>query len=359
MMLPFMRAPVLHLLLILSGLAGAPHGVHAQQLTLDWHAPAPCPDEAALRAELAGLLAQSNVAAEDLHVAGHVRVEGKQWTLRLELTLPGQRSSRELHGRDCQSLSAAAVWLVALTLDPSLSTRAPADPSAGDPASDDPAVAAGPEQAQSGAEPAPTPSQGSTPPAGTPAAPAADGVEAAASPSASDTRSLAARLGAFGGVFSAGLAGPQASAGLRTGLGLDAYRFELSAIYHFARSESLTVAAGSAQYETLELAIAGCRTWGDTFRAGPCLQLSAMRTRGRASGFAGARTDALFWATAGASGILAYPLSDTFEVRLDAGLWLPISRRPEFFVATQSGENTVGDTHVLGLFARLGLDAKF
>jgi hypothetical protein len=348
MMAPLMRF-LLHLILLVCGLSVG-SSVHAQQLSIDWQAPANCPGEADLRARIAQLLADSGPRVAHVQVRGQIKKAQEDWTLRLELALDTQQALRLLHARDCKSLSAAAVGLVALALEPSqpeTTTVAVPEPSQ-------------PGKASSGVAPPVTERLPPVTAASAPSGRAADGGGAARSPTHPvATPVLSWRLGAFGGVFSAGLAGPQASAGVRVGLALEDILFDLSAIHHFARSQQLMAAAGTAEYETQEVALAGCRLWGETLRVGPCLVMSALRTSGSTSGFAGAVTKPVLWGTLGVSALAAYPVSDYLELRLDAGLWLPITRRPLFFVVgLDNREAAIGSTTALGLFARLGIGVR-
>jgi hypothetical protein len=351
-----MRA-LLHLLPVCCGLlVGSP--VHAQQLSIDWQAPANCPDQAELRARIAQLLADSGSHVAHVQVQGQINRAEDGWTLRLELTLDAQPAVRLLRARDCKSLSAATVGLVAIALQPAIAPDVVPEPTQPAKAPDGVPAPSQPEAANAGnAAPVTDPSRPNAPPAQS--APAADGGEPARPPRPPvATPVLSWRLGAFGGVFSAGLPGPQATAGLRVGLALEDILVDLSAMDHFARSQQLMAAGARTEYETQELALAGCRVWGETWRVGPCLVLSALRTRGSASGFAGAVAKQVFWGTLGASALVTYSVSDYLELRLDAGLWLPITRRPLFVLGIDNREAAVGDTTKLGLFARLGLGLR-
>jgi hypothetical protein len=331
---------LLHSILVCGLLARS--SVFAQELSVEWQAPVGCPDEAELRDQVVKLLERIGAAnAAGIQVRGRVRSTGGDWTLRLKLTVPPQVSVRELHAGDCQSLSTAAIELMRLAFDRGLTEQAPsASQQPGGtsaPATEPPAPSVREEVPAS--ESAPTANPAETPPA--PQPPAA-------------MPSFGWRLGAAGGVFAAGLAGAQLTAGVRFGVELNGIVLDVYGSQHFARSRPLTPASAEFDFDTQEVGLAGCRLWGDALRAGPCLAIAALHTRASSTAST-ADSRSMFWGTVAVSALVSYPLSDMFELRFDAGMWLPITRRPLFVVDVEDTETTVGEASSYGAFARLSL----
>jgi hypothetical protein len=315
--------------------------VNAEQIAVDWRAPASCPDQAEVRARVAELLERKGQSLAEVQVRGQVKSTRDDWTLRLELTLPTQDSVRVLHAADCQSLTTAAVELMSLAFDQRVAEAPESQPSAATGAVE--------------TEPAPTvataePSAAAAPPT---LVRADDETPPRPPPAAAEQPALRSHLGASGGVFAAGFGGPQLSAGLRFGLSSNAIVLDLLVAHHFVRSLQLSAADVTAEYDSQELSLMGCHVWGQRLRAGPCLVASALRTHGRSLGFADGIGRSMLWGTLGVAAMVSYPLSDLFELRLDAGMWVPITQRPLFVVSVEDRETKAGEANRYGGFARL------
>jgi hypothetical protein len=97
---------------------------------LTWSAPAGCPGEAAVRAEIERLLGQTLDARRDqkLSVKGAVRGDARSgFNAALRVTSARGAQRRELSNTDCQKLSEAAALVVALAIDPKLVVPPPAN----------------------------------------------------------------------------------------------------------------------------------------------------------------------------------------------------------------------------------------
>jgi hypothetical protein len=330
---------LLHSILLCGLLAGS--SVNAQELSVRWQAPASCPSEAELRSHVVELLERIGANPTGIQVRGRVRSTGNDWTLRLTLTVATQVSVRELHAGDCQSLSTAAVELMRLAFDRGLTEEAPSEsqqPGGTDtPAAEAAASSVGDDVQAS--EPAQTTTPAEAPPSLQP--PAA-------------TPAFGWRLGVSSGVFAAGLAGAQLTAGLRFGVELSGIVLDAYGSWHFARSLQLTAATAEFDFDTREVGLSSCRLWGEVLRAGPCVVVAALHTRASSSAST-ADSRSMFWGTVAVSGLVSYPLSDLVELRLDAGVWLPITQRPLFVVNVGGSETTVGEASSYGAFARLSL----
>jgi hypothetical protein len=88
----------------------------ADAIPLAWDAPAECPDEAAVRARVAGLLAASNVEtiAPGFVISARVRTTAEGYRLDLDLG----EGQRQIEARECGELADAAALIVAIAIDP-------------------------------------------------------------------------------------------------------------------------------------------------------------------------------------------------------------------------------------------------
>jgi hypothetical protein len=306
-------------------------------LDLAWQAPSACPDAAAMQARVGRMLAGSVARADAIHADGRIEQHGDRWRLSLALDVGGHHATRQLEDSDCASLSETAAWLVSVAIDPNVA--APEGLESGVPE-------AAPPQSEPTGEDATAPQQPSaqTPPAMP--------EQASESSAAALPLRLRVRLGLFGGGLAAGFAGLAASAGAEAGVELGWFSAALFGAHHFERSHDLDAPGTSVDFSSLELGLVACAEWGDTLRAGPCLVVSGLRTAASTEGVAQGRDDSFVWGTAGASLAARYRFWDPLELWLDAGLWLPISSRPRFFVESLG---TAGEAAAYGGRFRLGI----
>ncbi|MCY1061679.1 hypothetical protein [Nannocystis sp. SCPEA4] len=92
-----------------------------------WEAPAGCPDEAAVRAQIAGLLARAP-AGTGQAAQVTLRVEslpGGRWRLDATITSPEGQGRRSLEGDRCEALAEAAALLTAIAAAPGLQGGSP------------------------------------------------------------------------------------------------------------------------------------------------------------------------------------------------------------------------------------------
>ncbi len=90
----------------------------AQGLSLDWQAPAGCPEQATVRARVVAMLGAGATSAADLTATGRVSATGEGWRLELSLVRAAGREQRTLVDSDCAALADAAALVIAVTIDP-------------------------------------------------------------------------------------------------------------------------------------------------------------------------------------------------------------------------------------------------
>jgi len=383
----------------------------AQVATLSWSAPRGCPDQTNVAARLTAL--QTETARRDLRVRARVqRVGAARYVLKLVLRATDYHAERRLESTSCTSVVDAAIWLIAVALDPSQSTGSVASPSSDASASQlrsapqappgptgEPglpsatSVKTPPASASAATEALRSPGEASAdgsapqPPSTTQVAPttavavptaAAPAPTAAAPASTVDASENAGRApwrvdwarlprwwraGLFGGVWSAALPAPQASIGARLGFGISAFYAELRGAAELPRAQPVPDLRSRAEdpgasttaevrFATQDLGLALCSQWGDRTRVGPCITASALRTSGSMQGAPEANHQVLPWGAAGVSLELGFRPVGRLELMLDTGVQLPISARPRY---TVEGVGEVAVAAPVSVYARLGL----
>jgi hypothetical protein len=293
----------------------------AQAPDISWRAPAACPTEASV-IERVDAMRDRSLWPPDLRAEAQVTRHAARYVLRLAIENGGRRALREFSSIHCETLAVTAAWLIAVSLDSALSATTPAggqvetsDSAAPD--KDAPAQQnAGQAQGRSQSE-----QQSSS--------------RAAENGDPDNARERSAtqfwgRAAAFTGVFGAGLPGPQASLGVRGGLGLGLLYFELRVAHVFSRAQKVPV--GVVHEDSQELGVAGCAQWGERLRGGPCLTLSGLRTHASIEGTSDPSDTAIFWGVAGIAGNVSWLVYAPLELLAEVGLQLPISARPRFQV---------------------------
>ena len=372
-----------------------------QLAKLEWYVPRGCPDASFVEQRLSAL-SQTETPRRDLTVRGRIQRNGKShYLLRLDLRASDYHAERRLESLTCASAVDAAIWLIAMALEPSLgagtnsppalptdssslpnttpppsvsvmppespqeTTRAAAaDPPLGPgPSSVSPAPSADsahPSAATGAAtSPAPSSSASHTPTAATTSVALAEPAGARfapplahRTPSRRDWASLPRwwRAGLFGGVWSAGLPAPQASIGGRIGFGVSALYAELRGAAELSRRRRL-MDGTEARLATQDAGLALCSQWGNRLRVGPCFTAAVLRTAGGARQAPEAYDRALLWGALGLSLELGYRLLGGLEIMLETGAQLPVSARPRF---TVEGVGEVAVAAPINVYARLG-----
>jgi hypothetical protein len=86
--------------------------------SLQWHAPATCPSEAAVQAEVRSLLAGSTRNDVALTVSGDALEVNEGFEVELRFESKEGPAQRVLTGRDCKEVAKAAALVIALAVDP-------------------------------------------------------------------------------------------------------------------------------------------------------------------------------------------------------------------------------------------------
>jgi hypothetical protein len=208
----------------------APQPALAQQVsdarvTLEWQAPASCPDGNAVLAKVRALV--SAASAERVTARGVVTepLAGGQWQLTLE-TVQGARTwQRSLHAASCDELADAGALIIALVLDPNLEVQAGADSAA--PAGTTPGPA--PPDAQPAARPVPPARSATQRPA--PPLPPLAAIRKQPLPEPADTSATLGGHAALSAIADGGsLPGVTLGGELAGGVGIDPVELELSAM---------------------------------------------------------------------------------------------------------------------------------
>lgn len=362
-------------------------------LSVQWDAPAGCPDGAVVRARVVRLVGEEAARKARLTARAAVRAEGGRWALELELAGETGAGKRSLSAGRCEELAGAAALVIAIAVDPravlagaEVGGPAPADGGgagaedmAGEtgvvPAAPGAVEAAGPRDVAGGTgggPPAPGRDAGASEAAGPvdmakrsgdggPGAPAVGPDEVV--PETGAKGQVAARgsglrfgLRAAAGVgFARILPGPSAAVGLTLSLAGRGWRAEFGGVY------APPVVGGSAQiggvFQLGAVELRGCPALRrGRFELPLCvgLQLGAMQGSGRGSGLTATYTARSLWLAATLGGALAWRPRERF------GLWLQVDAigalvRPSFVTV---GGATVHEAARFGGQALAGVEVR-
>jgi hypothetical protein len=308
-------------------------GARAPRLEFSWQAPAECPDEARVRAQIERLV-RSDDTAERAPLQAHASVERAEdggWVLRLELLSGSARDERELVGDSCQALVDAVAVMLALQLssekrDDEVPRAAAEEPPAAAPAS---------------VLPPPAPERDRRSPS---------------SPTSTRERGHW-HLGVLGQADSVVL--PEVAFGGRVDVGwaLGRWYLGLSPSLWAAQEQALRDGGtGRGRFGFRALSVSGCHaTWGSGARLGPCLsaevgQLSAESSAVRLPDqvtelWVAALGGVGFWVPLGPGSLFTSGLSAVVPLR-----------RPSFVV---EGIGQIHQPSAVGGRASLGLAARF
>jgi hypothetical protein len=312
-----------------------------------------------------------STATSQLQARGEIRRRAGRYHLELEVITAGGRAERVLEATDCRSLAKTAAWLMALAVDPAASP--PASEADGDAA------------AQSHSAP-PKPSVGSNasapeqPAAARPEAlepaPAAE-AQATSAPDAAPQAEPAAparvrflrigpglkrpparwfRANLAVGIWGAKLVAPQPSLRARFGWGTGVLYLEAIGGVMLPSTRSVPLMApAEVRFSSAEVGAAACALWGERLRAGPCLGLSALHTRGRVEGISQPERASAWWGDASLSLAAGFVVLRAIELFAEAGAGLPLTARPAFAV---DGVGKLAEAAYVSGFARLGLGVR-
>jgi hypothetical protein len=272
-----------------------------------------------------------------------------------------------VESRHCQALARAAAWLIAITADParglSDAPSAPVEGSGGSPirsGDSEPGVSTRPSPPDDVPSPAPATLANQPKPRTTSVRlPRSAHGERADDDANAPLRRRAAtpalgRVGAFGGVWGAGLPRAQGTLGIRLGVAWKVLYLEARYAYALPRSVALAQ-EGDAQFRAHLLGLALCPMWGARLRAGPCATLTGVRSQGSASDLTMPQTDTRYWLGAGMSAALYLRVWGPLEVAAETGFELAVSPRPRFSV---QGIGEVAQASLVSGYARFGFNLQ-
>ena len=346
---------------------GVPRARADAALTLTWSAPAECPQEPAVRAELRRLLGDDARAGAGVQVEARLAPRaGGRFGLTLLVRSEGGVASRTLEGVSCDALMQATALIVALGIDPEGVLARTAEPAPPDAVTTD-AVTTDAVTTDAATTDAATTDAATQPPSAEPlrrAAPTSG--EAAALLSAPER---GARVGAESGLRLRGralvhllgeaLAVPGVSAGLSFGGGLRVGRIDvtLEGLWASRRSVAVpTLPGASADFALLAARLRGCvALTGGLVEVAPCLGFELGSLRGESRGVSAPASGSTLWAAplAGLEVRVALHALLALTARLD--LAVPL-RRPGFSVV---GVGTVAEAGLVSVRGELGASLYF
>jgi hypothetical protein len=311
-----------------------------ERVTLRWKAPAECPGESDVKAEVDRLLGASRARpAKPIEVTAAVsRDEQGTWHVRLETPGDGATRVREIHGASCHAIANASALILAMMIDPEAAAAAPAPSSSAAATSSSAASANAPgnspsaSTAPSGTSPsaaasAVSPGAATTGPftgAGSmPTAPGAP-VQVTAPPATPKKNKppgttapppeirmllpISFRIGAWAGADAGSLPGVSAGFGVTGALLIGAQRIEVGFAARPPATGTLAArptAGGSV--DLISGSIGTCRALLERpVQLGPCLSLEAGRMHAAGFGVTAPGHADEPWVAAGAGGLLSW-----------------------------------------------------
>jgi hypothetical protein len=313
-------------------------------LTLTWSAPAECPSEADVSADVQRRLG-SSVSGKPVQARAVVtRRSDTTWKVVLSTQQQGARGQRTVEGPTCAAVASATALILALTIDPqaAMATAAAAPPSPLPPPPPPPP------------EPEPPPSPPALPPAAPAPAPAVPTPAPAAPAPAPPRLEVFARLAAAIGL---GTGGATASGGASAALGVDFGRLGLEASVASLLPTSHDAPArpgAGGTFWPLSVGVYSCWAFLDTeaVRGGACGGVEYERLSVSGYGVNRPGSGTADWAAPGAGVLLDWKLTRTVWLvpRLDAAFPL---QRPTFVLG-----NVGPVQQVAPAMARLSLGAE-
>jgi hypothetical protein len=318
------------------------HGALADgSLTLEWRAPAECPDGKTVEREVSRLLGGAP-AARPFTAVAEVTHEDARWRVQLRTQSAENVGDRAIESETCGELADATALVLAMAIDPARVAATRASPVA-------PAADAGIDVLTTvNVIPPSTPATASTAPTAVPTAP----------PSSPPRPPPPRRTFAIG-PYVLGDVGALPNPGVGPGLAFawtpGALRLQLTGLFFPANTARLPFSRGGT-FELYGAHAAGCyEVLVDVFEIGPCVGVEVGALKGTGFGI-NKQTPALaFWAAPSVGGAFAWRIGSSFALRLELAALFPL-QRPEFVL------DGVGGVHrpaaVLGR-AGLGAEVRF
>jgi hypothetical protein len=282
-----------------------------ERVDLHWTAPAGCPGEGAVRAEMDRLLGPSSARppAPIPVTAAVSRDESGAWHVHLETPGEGTTRVREIHGASCAAIADATALILALMIDPAAAAAAPKGPSKSAPV----AVPSVPVEAPR-----------------VPLSPTRVPV-VAPRPSPPEPTPTSFRITALAGLDTASLPRLAATLALQGSFVYGAQRFEIGLAYLPSRAG--TVAARPSTGGDVDLlagSVGTCRHFGTGFvEVGPCLGFEVGRLHASGTGVSNPGEGSTLWAAVDPGGVIAYRLTDRLALTARVAAAIPLLR-PSF-----------------------------
>ncbi len=328
-------------------LVAVPEGV-----TLQWNAPAQCPDAATARATVQARVAEG-IEGRTLRADATVTLgDDGQWWVTVELAGDGIAGTRTLRAPTCEEALTATAVVVAIALDPKDETAEPTPV-------DEPA--ASPSEPAIPAVPVPTPATVENSSTVTPTSTASDRVVAPASADETDRAREPARwldallVEARGGLDVGALPGPSGSIAGAVGLRGERWWITGGATHRFRTEQRVDDEGRGGRFrQTAAQLMAGpWLSWGQLelpLRGG--IEGGVVWARGQ--GPVAATSVRRLWVAAIASVAVGWAPADAFALRLGVDGVLPLAR-PRFTLGDAVNVHTVGP---VALRAWLGVEVR-
>lgn len=295
----------------------------APSVDLTWQAPAQCPDEAAVNAQIDAFLEGSVVPEEEVRADVEVIRERTEWVATLQLSIGGDSEVRELRDPACDLVATASAFVIAAAVAPEFPVRDEAKPY---PVSEDQTAPTNVASPQSTADPV-------------------------AEPSSRGVRGFARLVAALDlGSLARPAVGPRLSAGLDWGR----WRLEFPATLLPAGRAS--TGSGSVATTLWIVGARGCRAFGtEPVEVPLCVGVEAGRFVARGRGFDDASTARAPWVAPTLDCGLRWTFLDPFGLNLAAGVVVP-AHRPRFDV---EGFGLAHRSNAAAFRAELGFEVRF
>jgi hypothetical protein len=278
-------------------------------LTLEWTAPAPCPQADSLRERVSSLLAGSHASAAAVTARGAVRSVGSGYELLLDTEQGARAGHRSVHASSCDEIADAAALIIALAIDPALGQFMP-----------EPVAPAAP----TAALPPPVPPPPVLPPAREPR-PAQARPPSGMPLGAAVGASFVADWGTLPGV----------AWGFELALGIELQRVRIEVTGLRLPGQDRTIESNPDRGGTIDLWAGGLRSCyvagDDDSGIGGCAGVEMGQLRGQGFGADREDTRSVAWLAARLGALLRYQLAPSIAVRGAIEALLPATR-PEFLL---------------------------
>lgn len=313
---------------------------HNAAPTLQWSAPAVCPDGHAVRSRVEQIIGRAlREGDEGVRVVAHV-TDDEPPRLRLAITSDSGSRERVIGGRDCAELAEVAAVLIAVAVDPSASPLPPEPPP----------------------EPAPSPAQSvdATPPSTSPARRRPPPTRARPDASRERAAKPGGTIHVAPGLGLGAVPGPTAVLAVGAGVRWLHARIDLAFEQWFARPAAVADTDATVDVRAFRVGARGCwvPTAGRVVELPLCAGVFAGAMRGEAHGVPRTNAQRIAWAGAQLeAGLMFAPLRDRRWFAVGPMLRLQASFvRPAFSL---DGLGVAHRTGVMGFVGAIQVELRF